>query len=91
MAIAILNLNHLFKFMILQLSGGGSSGKDPRKFIQDIKNDNLGQGEKPDYFTSRCWVSLPPFLTCVLAPTLIFERSCYVFAACTCVWAVDYR
>jgi len=39
------------------LSGGGGNSKDPRKFIQDIKNDNLGQGEKPDYFTSRCWVT----------------------------------
>ena len=41
---------------INQLSGGGG-GKDPRKVIADIKDENLGQGEKPDYFTIRCWVA----------------------------------
>ena len=25
--------------------------------MHQIKDDNLGAGEKPDYFTIRCWVS----------------------------------
>lgn len=37
--------------------GGGGSGKDARKFISDIKGENLGQGEKPDYFSVRAWVT----------------------------------
>lgn len=51
---------------VIQLSGGGGgSGKDVRKFIADIKGDNLGHGEKPDYFSMRVWVSLSHSLVCV--------------------------
>ena len=36
---------------------GASSGKSSMKFMSDIKDEQLGHGEKPDYFTTRCWVT----------------------------------
>jgi len=48
-----------------QLSGGGGGGgKDPRKVMSDIKGENLGHGEKPDYFTIRCWVATDVLFGC---------------------------
>lgn len=40
------------------MAGGGGGGmKDPRKFMSSIKDENMGHGDKPDYFTVRGWVS----------------------------------
>ena len=52
------------------MSGAGGGGKNPRKFVCDIKNENLGHGDKPDFISLRVWVclrntfasgSLPPY------------------------------
>ena len=36
--------------------GGGGTGKDPRKFLSAIKDENMGH-DSPAYFTVRGWVS----------------------------------
>jgi len=46
-----------FKSMSEGGSGGGHHGAEPYKTLQQAKLENLGSGDKPDFFSNRCYIT----------------------------------